>query len=102
MKLISTTAGLILLLAAAVQAAEPCCAVTAIDARSGVITAKIRADGRTFKFKVDDRKLLSKMKVGQTVHADFKTMKVALDPDGASPCCAVVSAPAQPTGGRAR
>jgi len=25
------------------------------------------------------------------VHADFQTMKVSLQPDGAQPCCAIVN-----------
>jgi Cu/Ag efflux protein CusF len=70
-------------------AAQPCCGITAIDARSGVITAKETATGRTFQFKLDDAALLGTVKVGQVVEADFKTMKVTVHPPGVSPCCAI-------------
>ena len=75
-------------------AVEPCCNITAIDAKTQTVTASETSTRRTFQFKVADAKLLPSLKIGQAVHADFKTMKVSLNPDGASPCCAVVSAPA--------
>jgi hypothetical protein len=73
------------------DASEPCCAITALDAKTQTATAKETKTGRTFQFKVADTKVLSTLKVGQPVHADFKTMKVSLNPDGAQPCCAVVN-----------
>jgi len=76
------------------DAGEPCCGITAIDAKTQIVTARETKTGRTFQFKVTDTKLLPSLKIGQAVHADFKTMKVSLDPDGVTPCCAVVSAPA--------
>jgi len=76
------------------DAGEPCCSITAIDAKTQTVTARETKTGRTFQFKVTDTKLLPSLKIGQAVHADFKTMKVSLDPDGVTPCCAVVSAPA--------
>lgn len=73
------------------DAAEPCCAITAIDTKSQTITAKETKTGRTFQFKVADAKLLSSLKVGQAVQADFTTMKVSVQPDAATPCCAIVN-----------
>ena len=67
-----------------------CCAVAAIDARSGLVTATERASGRRFQFKVPDTKTLLGLKVGQPIHANFKTMKVSLRAD-ATPCCPIVS-----------
>lgn len=73
------------------DAGEPCCAITAIDAKTQTVTARETGTRRTFQFKVADMKALSSLKVGQAVHADFKTMKVSLDPDGVQPCCAIVN-----------
>lgn len=45
----------------------PCCVVTAIDAGSGVVTARDQATGRTFRFLASDRRLLRSLKVGSAV-----------------------------------
>jgi hypothetical protein len=73
------------------DAVEPCCGITAIDAKTQTVTASETSTRRTFQFKVGDAKALSTLKVGQPVHADFKTMKVSLNPNGAQPCCSVVN-----------
>ena len=73
------------------NAGAPCCAITTIDAKTQTVTAREAKTGRTFQFKVADAKTLDALKVGQPVQADFSTMKVSLDPDGAQPCCAVVN-----------
>jgi len=73
------------------HAGEPCCNVTAIDARTHVVTAREMRTGRTFQFKAADTKLLPSLRIGQAVHADFTTMKVSVNPDGATPCCAIVN-----------
>lgn len=73
------------------DAAEPCCGITAIDAKAQTVTARETKTGRTFQFKVADAKLLSSLKIGQAVHADFKTMKVSVQPDAQEPCCSVVN-----------
>jgi hypothetical protein len=73
------------------SAGEPCCSVTAVDARSGVVTARETATGRTFQFKLDDIALASSVKVGQMVEADFKTMKVTVRPAGGAVCCAITA-----------
>jgi hypothetical protein len=72
-------------------AGTPCCAITAIDAKTQTVTARETKTGRTFQFKVLDARILGALQVGQAVHADFKTMKVSLSPDGVQPCCAVVN-----------
>jgi hypothetical protein len=77
--------------ASEVRAAEPCCGVTAVDARSGVVTARQTATGRTFQFKLDDTSLASAIKVGQTVEADFQTGKVTVRPAESEPCCNIAS-----------
>src|SRR5436309_8266975 len=39
-------------------------AITAIDARSGVVTARDQATGKTFRFVVTDKRFLNSLKVG--------------------------------------
>src|SRR4051812_19504449 len=73
------------------RAASPCCGIVSV-AGSGVVTARETATGRTFEFQVADRRLLSTLKPGQPVHADFTTMRVSVQPDGSEPCCSIVSA----------
>ncbi len=59
--------------------ANPCCSVTAIDARSGVITAKEAASGRLFTFRLHDLNALRMLRVGQPVFANFAASEVSLD-----------------------
>lgn len=73
------------------DASEPCCNITAIHAKTQTVTARETKTGRTFQFKVADATLLRGLKVGQAVHADFKTMKVSLNPDGVDPCCGILN-----------
>jgi Cu/Ag efflux protein CusF len=72
------------------DAEEPCCAVTAIDARTGTITAKVSATGRTFQFRLSDRAALAGLRVGQQVWADFTAKRVGVKPQ--EPCCGIVGA----------
>lgn len=59
-------------------AADPCCAITAIDAKTGVVTAVETDTGRSFEFKVADAALLKTLKVGQKISADLKAGTVTL------------------------
>jgi len=70
------------------NAATPC-GITAIDARTGVITARDTASQRTFQFKVTDPALLRSLKVGQTVFADFTARTVTLAAN-TRPCCSII------------
>ena len=72
-------------------AIEPCCNVTAIDAKTQTVSAREAKTGRTFQFRVTDARILSSLKIGQAVHADFKTLKVSVQPDAQEPCCAVIN-----------
>jgi len=78
-------------LAAALNAyaAEPCCAITGIDQKSGTVTARENATRRVFTFKVTDAKLLSSLKVGQGVFANFTARQVSVN--GFDPCCNITS-----------
>ena len=90
-----------LLCAAESRAIDPCCSIVSIGT-SGTVTARETVTGRTLEFRVADRRLLSTLKVGQAVHADFTAMRVSVQPDGLEPCCGIVSvspaAAAPPTG----
>lgn len=78
-------------LAPRAEAGTPCCSITAIDAKTGLVTAKVNATGKTFQFKVDQPgsvkgvKQLNSLKVGQQIYADFKTHTVSVN--GFTPCC---------------
>ncbi len=71
-----------------VTPAEPCCSVTAVDSATGIVTAKVSATGRVFRFEVKDRAMLASLKAGQGVWADFGTSKVRIN--GMEPCCSIV------------
>lgn len=88
-----------LALAPEAWAAEPCCGIVSIDARTGLVTAReitkpAEPVGRTFQFEVKDKTLLKGLKVGQAVYADFTGMKVSLKPASETPCCNIVGAAA--------
>ena len=69
-------------------AGEPCCQVTSIDTSGGAVTAKESTSQRTFQFTVKDRLLLSGLKVGQRIYANFNTKQVSVD--GRVFCCPIV------------
>jgi hypothetical protein len=77
-----------LALAVPAWAAEPA-SITAIDVRTGVVTAMDAGKARKIQFKVTDAALLKRLKIGQKVQADLGTQKVSVD--GAAPCCAIVA-----------
>jgi hypothetical protein len=72
------------------QAANPCCTVTAIDARTGVVMAKDNASARAFQFKAPNVSLLRELRIGAPVYANFSAKQVSLD--GRSACCAIIDA----------
>jgi hypothetical protein len=45
-------------------AIEPCCNITAIDAKTQMVTARDTKTGRTFQFKIADARMLSSLKIG--------------------------------------
>jgi hypothetical protein len=81
---------------------EPCCSITAIDAKAGIATALDPKTKRSFQFRIDryepingyepinSARLLASLTMGQKVWADFTTQKVSID--GAHPCCAMLGA----------
>ncbi len=46
---------------------EPCCNITNIDSATGVVTGKVNATGKTFRFKVKQQRTLASLKVGLPV-----------------------------------
>lgn len=87
--LVGVFAGTLILPGAAL--AESCCSVTAIDQKSGVVSARENATGRAFQFKVGDGKLLGSLRPGHPVYANFKTNQVSLD--GKTACCSILTGP---------
>jgi len=68
-------------------APPPCCAVTAIDVRNGLVVARETATGRTFQFRAPQN-LLPQIRPGQKVWADNRTLIVSVE--GALNCCKLV------------
>ena len=60
-----------LLLAERADAAVPCCAITAIDTKSGLITVKEKATEATCQYQVTDVRAIGRLKVGQPVDASL-------------------------------
>lgn len=73
-----------------------CCTITAVDVRSATAIAKVNATGQTFEFRVADPKLLSGLRVGQPIYANFAAKQVSLD--GRTPCGTITSGPSPSTG----
>jgi hypothetical protein len=80
----------IALFAGFAAAAGPCCGVTAIDTRAGVVTAKENATGRIFQFSAPVA-VLGKLRIGQGIYANFGTQQVSVD--GVAPCCGILAGP---------
>jgi N-acetylneuraminic acid mutarotase len=79
----------------------PCCGIVAIDANTGIITAKVNATGNVFQFKpngyspIDGLRsnpgALASLKPGQVVYANFTNHQVSLD--GQRVCCTMTNGP---------
>ena len=51
-------------------AIEPCCSVTGVNAKTGMVTAKETSTGRTFQFKATAA-LLKTLSAGSPIYANF-------------------------------
>jgi len=71
-----------------VSAADPCCLVTEVNAKSGIVTAKEKATGRTFSFTTNAAVVRS-IRLGSPVYANFASKQVSVD--GKSACCQIQS-----------
>jgi hypothetical protein len=65
-------------------------AITKVDPKTRMVTGYEPVSKQTFQFKVLDNVMLTEMKIGQPVYADFRAMKVALQPER-RPCCNIVT-----------
>lgn len=79
----SVNVGLAALLLAFVATAlpqeKPCCYITGIDMRAGLVSAKVNTTDQSFQFKPNTPVLIVSMKVGEGVYANFKTGQVSLN-----------------------
>jgi hypothetical protein len=72
------------LVATRVAAQAPLAAtVTGVDARTGVITARVNSTGQAFDFTLANRALISRLRAGQGVYVNLGNKQVSLD--GKSP-----------------
>ncbi len=65
--------------------ADPCCAITSVNVKSGLVKARALDGSRIFQFTVKDKSTLSQLRPGQPVYADFGTHQVSIN-EG-KPCC---------------
>ena len=70
---------------------EPCCGIVTVNARTGVVRAKVIATGNVFEFKASNPATLATLKPGQPVFANFTNHQISLD--GKTACCTMTSAP---------
>lgn len=77
--------------APAAATAPACCTIVRIDSVRSIITARETATGFTFRFAVKARRLLTTLRVGSPVWADFAGNSVKLRATDAAPCCAIVT-----------
>lgn len=90
---------LLLAIARPLSAQLACCArVTAIDPRTGVVSATAAPGGTTFQFEVKDRVLLARLRINQQIYADFRARTVGVDARQA--CCTMLGGGPAPTAGR--
>jgi len=73
------------------SAAPACCTIVRIDTVRSIVTARETATGFTFRFVVKGRRLLTTLRVGNPVWADFAGNSVKLRATDAAPCCAIVT-----------
>ncbi len=69
--------------------AAPCCTVTGVNAKTGMVTARETATGRSFQFKATNAALLKTLSAGSPIYANFSTKQVSVN--GEVPCCSIVS-----------
>jgi len=61
-----------------VSAGTPCCTVTTVNVKTGIVTAKNTATGETFKFRLVKAAQIGNIKVGDQVSTDFQTRQVTV------------------------
>src|SRR6266849_7215764 len=76
------------ILAVPTSASEPCCKVTTIDLKTGLVTALEPSSRQLVTFRVVDRTMLRTLKPGRPIFVNFKTLQVFVDEHRA--CCAIL------------
>lgn len=61
-----------------VSAGTPCCSITTIDMKTGIVTAKNTATGETFEFKLGNAAQIRNIKIGDPVSTDSQTREVTV------------------------
>lgn len=75
------------------QTQSACCAITAINTGTGVVTGKVNASGQTFTFELQNRSQIAALKVGQPIYANLSSKQVSLDGKATSGTILNISAP---------
>ena len=60
------------------SAGTPCCSITTVDRKTGIVTAKNTESGETFQFRLGDAAQFGRIKTGDQVSADFQTRQVTV------------------------
>lgn len=60
------------------SAATPCCSITAIDTKTGIVSAKDTATGETIEFRLVDAAQIRNIKIGDQVSTDSNTREVSV------------------------
>ena len=78
---------------APLAATPACCSIVRIETPKSLVTARETATGFTFRFTVKNRRVLTTLKIGQPVWADFAAKTVKLKATDTTACCGIVETP---------
>ena len=56
----------------------PCCSITTIDKKTGIVTAKDTATGETIEFRLGDAAQIGNIKIGDQVSTDSRAREVTV------------------------
>lgn len=62
-----------------ISAGQPCCEITAIDKKTGVVTARDVASRQLIQFKVDNAVLLNRIRLNQKVSVDLNAGRASIE-----------------------
>ncbi len=80
-----------------VSAVAPCCEVTAIDMKTGIVTAENFTTKETFEFKLGNETQLKNIKIGDKVSADTLNGTITVHGDVESVDGTLLKGPVRPT-----
>ena len=61
------------------QTPPPAATITSVDAKTGLVTARINASGQLFQFTLTSKALLNRVHPGQDVYVNLRKRQVSLD-----------------------